>query len=172
VIRRFFPALGALGALAFLVALVALALTGMHTTAFAAGPQGPAIEITVIHAMQSDAGGSIDPLLHDLPQLTRDQPFVRYNVYKVLGRHELPLEAGKAAATDLPNGRALAVTLVDELKDGGPAPRYHVRAEIGEPGKKAFLKLLEVTASANEPFFVGGQSYQGGTLFLEFVVRP
>ena len=47
-----------------------------------------------------------------------------------------------------------------------------MRAEIGEPGKKAFLKLLEVTASGNEPFFVGGQSYEGGTLFLELVVRP
>jgi len=32
-------------------------------------------------------------------------------------------------------------------------------------------KLLDVTATEGEPFFVGGQSYQGGTLFLELVVR-
>lgn len=139
--------------------------------AFAAGPHGPAIEITIIHAVQSDGGASIDPRLRDLPQLTRDQPFVRYNVYKVLGRQALPLEVGKPATSDLPNGRVLAVTLVDEPRDA-QGPRYHVRAEIGEPGKQAFLKLLEVTASGNEPFFVGGQSYQGGTLFLELVVRP
>jgi hypothetical protein len=133
-----------------------------------AAPRGPAIEISIIQASQTDAGASIDPALRDLPQLTRDVPFVRYNTYKLLGRQSLPLEVGKAATSDLPNGRAVAVTLVEP-----PAgARYHVRAEIGEPGKKAFLKLLEVTASANEPFFVGGQSYQGGTLFLELVVRP
>jgi hypothetical protein len=133
-----------------------------------AAPHAPAIEMRVIHATQTDAGVSIDPALRDLPQLTRDVPFVRYNTYKLLGHQSLPLEAGKPATSDLPNGRVLAVTLVEP-----PAgARYHVRAEIGEPGKKAFLKLLEVTASGNEPFFVGGQSYQGGTLFLELVVRP
>jgi hypothetical protein len=170
VIRGFSRTLQVLAGL--VVVAVAVVCVGVPVRpAFAAGPHGPAIEITVIHATQSDAGGSIDPLLRDLPQLTRDQPFVRYNVYKVLGRHELPLETGKPATSDLPNGRALAVTLVDEPKDAR-GPRYHVRAEIGEPGKTAFLKLLEVTASANEPFFVGGQSFQGGTLFLELVVRP
>jgi hypothetical protein len=131
--------------------------------------RAPTIELTVIHAMSTDAGGAIDPLLRDLPQLTRDQPFVRYNVYKVIEKKALPLEAGKAVASPLPNGRTLQVTLVD---DPGEGRRYHVRAAIDDPGKKAFLKLLEVTASGNEPFFLGGQSYQGGTLFLELVVRP
>jgi hypothetical protein len=149
-------------------ALPALALcVGVHA-ALAAG-HAPSIEITVIHALRSDAGASIDPLLRDLPQLGRDAPFDRYNVYKVLQRRQLPLEASKPAASDLPNGRILQVTLVEPA---APAPRFHVRAEIEEPGKKAFLKLLEVTASPNEPFFVGGQSYEGGTLFLELVVRP
>jgi hypothetical protein len=50
--------------------------------------------------------------------------------------------------------------------------RYQVDAQIGDPGKPAFLKSLHVTASENEPFFVGGQSYRGGTLFVELVVRP
>jgi hypothetical protein len=31
---------------------------------------------------------------------------------------------------------------------------------------------LQVTTSENEPFFVGGQSYNGGVLFLELLVRP
>jgi hypothetical protein len=139
--------------------------------ALAAGPHGPALEITVIHALRSDAGGSIDPLLRDLPQLARDAPFDRYNVYRVLERKEVPLEVNRPVSSGLPNGRVLQVTLVEPSVEG-VGRRFHVRAEIGEPGKKAFLKLLEVTASGNEPFFVGGQSYGGGTLFLELVVRP
>jgi hypothetical protein len=151
-------------------ALLAIALcVGAHV-ALAAG-HAPEIEITVIHATRSDAGASIDPQLRDLPQLGRDAPFDRYNVYKLLQRKRLPLEVGKPAASDLPNGRVLQVTLVEPAA-AQAAPRFHVRAEIEEPGKKAFLKLLEVTASPNEPFFVGGQSYEGGTLFLELVVRP
>jgi hypothetical protein len=164
---RFEAAFAAFAVLA--VAVLALpAVAGKP--AFAASHM-TSLQVTVIHAMTSDAGGSIDPLLRDLPQLGRDQPFVRYNVYKVLDRRELALDPGKPAETPLPNGRVLQVTLVDQAGDG-PGRRFHVRAEIGEPGKKAFLKLLEVTASPNEPFFVGGQSYQGGTLFLELAVRP
>jgi hypothetical protein len=146
------------------------ALLGAGAVARAAG-RAPVLQMTVIQASRSDGGGAIDPLLKDLPQLGRDQPFVRYNVYKVLERKDLPLEVGKPASSALPNGRTMQVTLVDPPEDG-PGKRFHVRAEIGEPGKAAFLKLLEVTASANEPFFVAGQSYQGGTLFLELVVRP
>lgn len=147
------------------------AALALGATGDAAAGKAPSLEVTVIQATNSDAGAAIDPLLHDLPQLSRDQPFVRYNVYRVLGRTDLLLDAGKAAVSLLPNGRMLQVTLVEEVGDG-PARRFHVRAEIGEPGKKAFLKALEVTASPNEPFFVGGQSFQGGTLFLELAVRP
>ena len=151
-------------------ALLAIALcVGAHVSIAAGHP--PEIEIAVIHAMKSDAGGSIDPQLRDLPQLGRDAPFDRYNVYKLLQRKRLPLDVAKPAASELPNGRVLQVTLVEPAAPAA-APRFHVRAEIEDPGKKAFLKLLEVTASPNEPFFVGGQSYEGGTLFLELVVRP
>jgi hypothetical protein len=152
-------------------AAVATAVTGVgERVARAAAPAGPRVEISVIHALRSDAGGSIDPRLRDLPQLTRDQPFVRYNVYRLLDRKELPLERGKPTPYALVNGRTLQVTLTDVTQDKGER-RYHARVEIGEPGKQAFLKLLEVTASANDPFFVAGQSYEGGTLFLELVIR-
>ncbi len=144
---------------------------GAEPVARAAPGRAPSLELTVIQASNSDAGGAIDPMLHDLPQLSRDQPFVRYNVYRVLGRTNLALDPGKPAVSPLPNGRVLQVTLVEELGEGA-ARRFHVRAEIGEPGKQAYLKLLEVTAAPNEPFFVGGQSYQGGTLFLELAVKP
>lgn len=50
--------------------------------------------------------------------------------------------------------------------------RYQLQAQISESGKADYLKGLHVTASENQAFFVGGQSYQGGTLFLELVVRP
>jgi hypothetical protein len=164
--RYFAPVAGCL--VLALAVLLAVSLPGRRALAAA---RLPSLQVTVIHAMISDAGGSIDPLLRDLPQLGRDQPFVRYNVYKLLDRKEVALDPGQPAVTALPNGRVLQVTLVDEVGEG-PGRRFHVRAEIGEPGKKAFLKLLEVTASPNEPFFVGGQSYQGGTLFLELAVRP
>jgi hypothetical protein len=136
----------------------------------AAAGAGPTLEVVVIHATRSDGGTSIDPQLRDLPDLTKE-PFVRYNVYRQLDRKQLRLDEGKPVVQALPNGRSLQVVLDGEVADAGEK-RYQVQAQIGEPGKKAFLKSLQVTASANEPFFVAGQSYQGGTLFLELIVRP
>jgi hypothetical protein len=137
----------------------------------AAAPAGPSLEVSVIYATRADGGGSIDPQLRDLPQLTRDQPFVRYNVYRLLDRRQFRLEENKPIAEALANGRSLQVVLEGTAADAGEK-RYRVQAQIAEPGKKAFLRSLEVTASANEPFFVAGQNYHGGTLFLELVIRP
>jgi hypothetical protein len=165
-----------------LAAFVAGALAAeLWTVVVLGAPAGPmTVEISVIHATRSDGGASIDPQLRDLPQLTNQQPFVRYNVFKLLDRKALPFEKGRPAVYGLVDGRTLQVTLVD-VADGDAQPRtrgdqaskgrYHLRAEIAGPGKREFLKLLEVTAGADEPFFVGGQSYKGGTLFLELVVR-
>jgi hypothetical protein len=153
------------------LASVLLVTATMGRVVRAAPGKTPSVEISVIHALHTDGGVSIDPQLRELPQLTRDEPFIRYNVYRLLNRSQLPLEPGKPAAFALVNGRTLQVTLVDVREDKSER-RFHVRAEIGEPGKQAFLKLLEVTASGNQPFFVGGQSYEQGTLFLELVVRP
>jgi hypothetical protein len=144
--------------------------------ALAAAAKPPTIEVSVIHATRTDGGASVDPQLRDLPQLTKQQPFARYNVFRLIDRKELPCEKGKPVVYGLVDGRTLLVTLVDVTDADANAKqksseRYHLRAEIGGPGKKEFLKLLEVTASANEPFFVGGQSYQGGTLFVELVIR-
>jgi len=151
--------------------LLAVAGAGGLGIAMAASTHGPTLEVSVIHASLSDAGGSIDPRLKDLPQLTRDQPFVRYNVYKLLDRRSFPLEAGKPVTYGIVDGRTLQVTLGAVSVDKNEK-RYQMAAQIGEAGKEAFLKSLQVTTSANEPFFIGGQSYQGGTLFLELVVRP
>jgi hypothetical protein len=156
----------------WLCATMAVAALGLvhQVQPAAADVKSPEIEVSVIHALHSDGGVSIDPVLRDLPQLTKDQPFVRYNVFRLLDRKRLALFRGKPAAYGVVDGRTLQVTLVDVTAANG-GPRYHVRAEIAGPDKKEFLKLLEVTAGPNEPFFVGGQSYGGGTLFLEFAVR-
>jgi hypothetical protein len=137
--------------------------------AVAAGP-GPSLELVVIHATRTDGGVSIDPQLHDLPDLTKE-PFVRYNVYRQLDRKQFHFDEGKPVVQGLANGRSLQVVLDGVAADAGEK-RYRVQAQIVEPGKKAFLRSLQVTASANQPFFVAGQSYEGGTLFLELVVRP
>jgi hypothetical protein len=154
---------------ALAVALVATSLTGGVALG---APTASSVEISVIHATRTDGGVSIDPQLRDLPQLTKQQPFVRYNAFRLLDRKQLTFERGKPVVYALVDGRTLQVTLVEEADAGQKGgERYHVRAEIAGPGKKEFLKLLEVTAGRGDPFFVGGQSYQGGTLFLEFVIR-
>jgi hypothetical protein len=130
-----------------------------------------AIEILVIHATRTDAAGAVDPQLRDLHQLTREQPFARYNVYRLLDRRRFSLEAGRPIAYDLVNGRTLHVALDGVTHSDGGDSRFQLETQIGQAGKDAFLKGLQVTASPNQPFFVGGQSYQGGTLFLELVVR-
>jgi hypothetical protein len=153
-----------------LIGALALGWPVRPGVARAAAGKTPSVGVSVIHALRTDGGVSIDPQLRDLPQLTKQQPFVRYNVFKLLDRKELPCEKGRQAVYGLIDGSTLQVTLVD-VTDKSNDQRYHLRAEIVGPGKKEFLNRLEVTASANEPFFVGGQSYQGGTLFLELVVH-
>jgi hypothetical protein len=151
--------------------LLALAVAIAAGAARAASTQGSKLEVSIIHATQTDGGRSIDPALKDLPQLTRDQPFVRYNVYKLLDRKLFPLEANKPISFPLPNGRVLQVTLGGVTVEKNEK-RYQLEAQIAEPGKAAFLKSLQVTTSENEPFFVGGQSYNGGVMFLELLVKP
>jgi hypothetical protein len=146
---------------------VAVAAT-LGGPARAEGPGGARVQISVIHALKTDGGSSIDPRLRDLPQLTRDQPFVRYNVYKLLDRKEMPVEVGKPASYPLMNGRTIQVKLTQIGAESGGA-RYHVRVEIDEPGKQPVA--VEVTAGAKDPFFVAGHNYEGGTLFLELVMQ-
>src|SRR5260370_42624539 len=93
-------------------------------SAQAAAPKSLAVEISVIHALRVDGGLSIDPRLRDLPQLTREQPFVRYNMYKLLGRKELVIETGRPITEALVNGRALQVTLLDASEQNGQE-RFH-----------------------------------------------
>jgi hypothetical protein len=124
-------------------------------------------EIMILHATQQAGSGSIDPQIGSLPQLKKP-PFSAYNTYKLVGRTTLPLEKGKLQTTTLVNKRVLQVTLVDTTPD----KRYRVAAAINQPGGSAFLKLLEVTAGPNEPFFVAGQSHEGGILVIGITLKP
>lgn len=136
----------------------------------AGSPLRPAVEVTVIQATFADGGGFIDPRLAELASHAHEQPFLRFNTFKLLDRKELPIQVGKAVVDPLVNGRTLEITLLDVTDHPGDR-RFHLRAEIDEPGKQALLKLLQVTAGPNVPFFLAGQAFRGGTLFLEIVVR-
>jgi hypothetical protein len=146
-----------LAAIAAFFLAVAVSLASPAGPALASSAHGPFLELSVIHGVKTDGGLSIDPALRDLPQLTRDQPFVQYNSYKLLERRQFPLDASKPVVLPLPNGRTLQVTLGGVSVEKNEK-RYQLEARIAEPGKQAFLKSLQVTTSENEPFFVGGQS--------------
>jgi hypothetical protein len=153
---------------ATLVAIAAgYSLLARARIAFADSSSSVSALIMVMHATQTDGGGSIDPSIGDMPQLKKP-PFSAYNTYRLLDKKVLPLEKAKPATHGLITGRTVQVTLLDVTADH----RFHIGAAINQPGGQAFLKLLEVNASANEPFFVAGQSYQGGTLVLGITIRP
>jgi hypothetical protein len=155
--------------------VAALALGVALPTARADAPKAGAVtavklinaDVMIMLATQVDGGSFIDPLIGTMPQLSKP-PFSAYNSYRLLDRKTLPLEPGKAASYKLVNDRVLQVTYIEQTPDR----RHHVSAAINQPGGKAFLKLLEVKAAPNETFFVGGQSFKGGSLVLAITMRP
>jgi hypothetical protein len=156
------------------LALVAasVAFLGVLPRAAAQGAGNAAVRVAnaavmEMHATQSDAGAYIDPLIGNMPQLSKP-PFSAYNSYRLLDSKTLPLEKGKSSTFKLVNNRVLQVTFIDMTDD----KRFHVASAINQPGGTAFLKLLEVKAAANETFFVGGQSYKGGALVLAITMKP
>ncbi len=135
----------------------------------ASAPTSVGAEVMVLHATQTAGAGSIDPQIGNLPQLKKP-PFSAYNTYKLLDRKSLVLEKLKPTDYTMVNKRVLQVTLQDITTDG----RYKVAAAINQPSGTgdAFLKLLEVTASPNETFFVAGQTYEGGILVIGITIKP
>jgi hypothetical protein len=119
-------------------------------------------EIMVLFATEMPGPGSIDPAIGNLPQLSA------YNTYRLLDKRSLPIQMGTSSTYTLANGRVLQVSFVETTPDHG----FHVRAAINQPGGNAYLKLLELTAKPNDPFFVGGQSFNGGSILLAITLRP
>ena len=122
-------------------------------------------EVLVVLAKEEQ--GKIDPELQKLTALRRP-PFTSFRSMTVLSKPKLTLKPGKDEIVTLPNGRRLKLTLLRAMPDG----RYKVRAAINRPNKADYLPLLQVVASAGDPFFVAGQSYQGGTLVVGVTVDP
>lgn len=130
------------------------------------GPQGSAAltrpvraEILVVLARAEE--GAIAPELANLPAL-RQPPFDAYRSMTLLSRVERSLSSDAPIEYDLVNGRRLRVELVRVTADG----RYRVRISINRPGESDYLPVLQVVASPGDPFFVAGQSWQGGTLVI------
>lgn len=122
-------------------------------------------EVLVVLAKEEQ--GEIDPQLKKLTALRRP-PFNSFRSMKILSRPKVTLKPGKDALVSLPNGRRVKLTLLRVMPDG----RYKVRAAINRPDKSDYLPLLQVVASAGDPFFVAGQAYQGGTLVVGVIVDP
>ncbi len=123
-------------------------------------------EVMVLHATTVDAPPWIDPAIGPLPQL-RKPPLSAYNTYRLLDKRLLPLQMGRSSTYTMANGRVLQLTFVEPTADHG----FHVKAAINQPGGKAYLKQLELTARPNDPFFVAGQEYKGGVLVLAITLR-
>jgi len=121
----------------------------------------------VLVVLAKEEAGQMDPQLKNMTALRRP-PFNAFRSMKILSRPKLTLTPGKDELVSLPNGRRVKLTLLRVMPDG----RYKVKAAINRPGKADYLPLLQVVASAGDPFFVAGQSYEGGTLVVGVIVDP
>jgi len=126
-----------------------------------------AVPAEVLVVLAKEEPGEIDPQLKKLTALRRP-PFNSFRSMKILSRPKLDLVPGKDALVSLPNGRRVKLTLLRVMPDG----RYKVKAAINRPDKSDYLPLLQVVASPGDPFFVAGQTYQGGTLVIGVIVDP
>lgn len=149
------PRARALGALA---ATLALAGAVAGPSLAAAQDETPA---RVLVVLAKEAAGPIDPALRDVEALQRP-PFDAFRSMQVLDRSRVTLRRGSPTNVELPNGRRLRIELQQRLPDG----RFRVKVSINRPAQNDYLPLLHVVASPGEPFFVAGQSHQGGTLVV------
>lgn len=128
-------------------------------------PVSVASEVMLLHGTNNNSG--IDPRLGKMAALSKP-PFSAYNSYKLLSQATVLLPRGQAAPVALPTGRQLKIVYKDVVqpqKPGGPL-RYQISASIQSPNGKSVLPLVEVNAKQGEWFWVGGQDYQGGSLFI------
>jgi hypothetical protein len=142
----------------------AAALAGKAARADA--PSKVQAEVIIIHATKGPAPGSYDPRIGDVSRL-KEPPFDAFNTYKLLDKQTLALESGKNGNVKLPNGRSLQVSYAGLTQD----KRHDVSASISQADGNSFLRLLRVSASIGQTFFVAGQSYQGGNLVLAITLR-
>lgn len=154
VTRRAF-AVAALGAL--LVPLV-----NSERVAHADGT--PRADVLVIHAATVPGAGSMDPKLANLRQL-KNVPFNGYNSFKVLDSKSALALAKVGPSVALPNGYNFSLSL-----SSVEGKTLHIVPSLSKTA--APHPLPEVSAKAGEPFFVAGQSYQGGILIIAVTATP
>jgi hypothetical protein len=142
-----------------IAACAVLAIFARHAQAGDA-PGGP-LGAEVLVVLASEKEGPIDPSLSQLRAL-KHPPFAQFKSMKLLSRSPVKLVAQQAVEIDLPNGRKIHLTLLERQPDG----RAKVLVSINRPHEKDYLPVLQVIASAGEPFFVAGQKYEGGTLVI------
>lgn len=141
----------------FAFALVITTLLGSATVANA--QNRVASEVIVILA--KEAPGTIDPSLANIAALRR-APFNAFRTMEIVERQNEQLRVETDRDILLPNGRTLRIRLQRVMPDG----RFRVRVSINRPEADAYLPLLQVVASPGDPFFVAGQSHDGGTLVI------
>jgi len=115
----------------------------------------------VLVVLAKEEAGTIDTALANVPALRRP-PFNSFRSMRVLSRPSVAIRVGRPSTVNLPNGRRLQLVVQQVLPDG----RYRVRVSINRPNQNDYLPLLQVVASPGDPFFVAGQSHQGGTLVI------
>ena len=153
---------------ALLGSVCALAVPAFSSHVEAAEAPDAMAEVMVLHASKKPGEGSIDPGIGKMPQLKKP-PFDAYNTFKLLDKKTISLKKGTPSSYPLVSGQKLELVLLEKTTES-PA-RYRLGGSIRPPKGEAFLKKIEVSASANEPFFVAGQSYNGGTLVVGITVR-
>lgn len=116
-------------------------------------------EVLIVLAKQDP--GTVDAELSQVPALRR-APFNAFRSMRVLSRPRVTLRVGTPTDVELPNGRRLRLNLQQVGSDG----RYRIEVSINRPEQNDYLPLLRVVASPGDPFFVAGQSHQGGTLVI------
>ncbi len=125
------------------------------------------LDTEILVVLAKEKPGKIDPDLADLPALRRP-PFNAFRSMKILSRPKHRIRMGANHDVVLPNGRRLRLVVQRVMPDG----RYRVRVSINRPDKSDYLPLLQVIASPGDPFFVAGQSHDGGTLVIGVRLQP
>ncbi len=127
---------------------------------FAQPNNGP-VTANIVTVLASEDAGEIDSELAGMAALRR-APFNSFRSMRVLDRSQVSLRVRQPEEITLPNGRRMRIRLQQIMPDG----RYRVRVSIKREQGNNYLPLLQVVASPGDPFFVAGQSHEGGTLVL------
>jgi hypothetical protein len=131
-----------------------------------ASPARVSGEVVVLLATQADGARAVDPAIGALPQLSKP-PFNAYGHWKLLDRQTVSLERAKPTTVALAAGRTLELTYSELAAD----KRFRVAAALHKADAPGVQKV-NVVAAAQEPFFLAGQKFQGGTLFIGITLKP